>query len=278
MHPLRMLGLGLVQTALLSLLACGGSSKSAAPAPVPGHWDSGGSTEMVGTISSATASGTMTWDLGATYVPPTGMVVARTVHQAHATVRPEDTVVTVTGTALIGGVTVTLSNGQFDPTTLAASADGSDGTNAYHFTGTADISGILTGTFTMNGVAAGTWTVLFIPTSGTVTAYTGTYTNTSGTTDAGYFNLEISSNGQVSGNWYSSMNGGGGWLTGTATATDTTHGTFSASIYEGGTESIGTVASTSTYTFGASPTGVVQGTYAAVVDSTSITGSFSGHD
>lgn len=126
------------------------------------------------------------------------------------------TLSTTSGTLLLGGNPVVLS-GTVDASTNAVSLSGS----GYAFTGTVS-GGIYSGTYTGPKNVVGAFSTLST-TQGAVTAYCGTYTEdrhpagAPASTAGGVFNLQIATNGAVSGATSpTSGDGGAGTFTGQA--------------------------------------------------------------
>ncbi len=152
----------------------------------------------------------------------------------------------------------------------------------YTFTGTA-AGGKLVGDWSNDVGGSGHWSVLYVPTGGSVEVYQGSYQHTD-LSDNGYFNLEISSDGHVSGNYASQMDPTGyGQVTGvviTAAKAPTASsagspGTFGGDILDKNGAKIGTITQGS-YSLDASPAGNVSGSYS--VGSPAKTGGFDGNN
>ena len=254
----------------LAFLACGGSSSSkTSPPSSTGSWNSGGSTSLKGTLAG-TETGTLDWSVGATFTPAAAPQGGS--HVLPAAANP----VAITGTATIGGVVVNIT-GTFDAANPAAagSATGSGSSTSpavtYTFTGSA-AGGRLSGSYTTSLGGSGTWSILYVPTGGTVTVYTGTYAH-SDNSDNGYFNVEISSAGPVSGNYASATGSGKGAILGATTGAST----FGGDIYDDTGAKIGSI-TTGNFTTGANHTGNVNGTYAVGSGASAKTGGFDGND
>ncbi|MBS1784030.1 MAG: hypothetical protein JST24_01225 [Acidobacteria bacterium] len=224
-------------------------------------------------MAGSQGTGTLDWTVAATYKPAQG--------SAQPAVAPASNLVTINGTATVGGITVTLS-GTFDANNPTASnavqVSGASSTPvvAYTFTGSAS-GGMLSGAWSSDAGGSGTWSVLYVPSGGSVEVYTGSFANDDAS-DNGYFNIEISSDGHVSANYASTddpdNHGMVSGSVGTA-ATSTTPGTFGADIFDKSGSKIGTITA-GQYSLGTNHTGQVSGTYS--VGSPATSGAFSGNN
>lgn len=190
---------------------------------------------LIGTISTASVSGTLTLDIP-TALAPVRASAAPTAHMSGP--------VPVTGNCVVqGGPTVAL-NGTYDAATGALSVSGS----GFTFSGTV-LNGVLTGTFTTPGGETGGFSAAD-GASSTIVAFCGTYTETAVNGDHGLFTASVNFTaktivavgvsqvdssvttmaGALSGSTFNITfpDGGGGTTTVTGSVTSTTlNGTFS---------------------------------------------------
>jgi hypothetical protein len=209
-------------------MACGGSSSGG------GGWTSGGSTALRGTITGGSSSGSM--DLSVSASRTALFVDMRDRAAGIGTVN-------VSGSARVNGTPLTL-HGTFDTGTGAVLVKGDTATvpNAYTFTGNTvgdpATATTINGTWTGPGGAGGQFTVLFVPKSGSVTVYCGTFQGSA----SGTWNLVVGSDGRASGSFTTSSGSKKGALTGSV-AGGTGTGTVSLS-WGAGTSATGPITAT----------------------------------